>query len=292
MKDFIRFGLFPLTLFGGLSLMLMARYMGVSMELTALLVAVATMAIVYGAERSLPFRPDWNRGDGDVATDMLSLAVILALLEPLIKLLSLWIGARILLLVGDQNPVDVFPSHWPLLMQLFLFAAAAEFGRYWMHRLSHTNAWLWRFHAQHHSPERLYQFNGYRIHPLNYAWNYFFGQFPLLLLGATSEVVWLYFTLSAIVAAFQHANIDSRNGPLNWIFSTNELHRWHHSTDSRIGYKNHGSVLIIWDLVFGSYYSGKTAKLDKVGIVSPRHYPRNNYFKQLLAPFCWQRCTR
>ena len=109
-------------------------------------------------------------------------------------------------------------------------------------------------------------------------------------------MVMLYFALSSIIAAFQHANIDSKNGVLNWVFSTNELHRWHHTTDDRVGYKNHGSVLILWDQLFGTYYSDKTAasdatNIDNVGLSSPKLYPANAYFRQVIAPFCWQRCV-
>ncbi len=42
-----------------------------------------------------------------------------------------------------------------------------EFGAYWAHRLAHTNALLWRFHALHHAPARLTVLNNFRLHPFD-----------------------------------------------------------------------------------------------------------------------------
>ena len=293
---FIRHLLFPIMLGTGLILMINGISKGYNLELTTMMIASVVVVIVLLAERAVPFKPEWNKSRDDVFTDLSSLAVILVILEPLAKLVSTWLITILLVWLGQHSSVDIFPNHWPIMMQLALFAITAEFGRYWMHRFSHTNSVLWRFHASHHSSNKLYQFNGYRIHPFNHLWNYFLGQFPLILLGAGSDVVMVYFVFSSIVAAFQHANIDSRNGPLNYIFSTNELHRWHHTTERSVGLKNHGSVLILWDLLFGTYHSGKDKNgrretLEKVGIYSPKRYPINSYLKQLVVPFCWKRCV-
>ena len=57
------------------------------------------------------------------------------------------------------------------------------------------------------------------------------GGFVLMLIGANEHIVIAHVTVSTVVSAFQHANIDLRFGPLNYIFSSNELHRWHHSAD-------------------------------------------------------------
>jgi sterol desaturase/sphingolipid hydroxylase (fatty acid hydroxylase superfamily) len=296
LKSFIRYFLFPTTLLLGTGVMLYGIERKLSLEVLALIIVVASASIVYLSERLLPYRKNWNISQQDVNNDVISLFVILTLLEPVVKISTVWISSIILMAIGNSISMELFPADWALIYQLVIFSVVAEFGRYWMHRWSHNNKYLWRFHVVHHCPSRLYQFNGYRIHPLNYLWNYFLGQFPLVLLGASQEVILLYFVFSSIIAAFQHANIDSKSGFLNWIFSTNELHRWHHTTDQSIGHKNHGSVLIIWDIVFGSYFSDKTALtknkvLNTVGIHSPKYYPSNNYIKQLMAPFCWRSCT-
>jgi len=292
LNNFIRKGLFPTWLSLGLLGALLGIEFGWPIEFLVMSIAILTVAVVHISERRVPFKERWNKGVGDTQADFISLAVVLGALEPLSKLLTAWLLSMLLASLAYMSEWRVFPSDWPLLAQLLIFALGTEFGRYWIHRFSHRNEYLWRFHASHHSAERLYQFNGYRIHPVNYLWNYVLGQLPLILLGASEDVVMLYFVLSSIVAAFQHANIESQNGMLNWIFSTNELHRWHHTTDRRIGDKNHGSVLIVWDLVFGSYFlPAKNQKLGDVGLSSPMAYPVTNYFRQLVVPFCWRKCV-
>lgn len=296
MKTIIRYLLFPGVLSVALSVSLLSIHADWHPEIIVTLLVLSAMFVVHLGERIAPYRADWNLARGDVKTDLTSLAVIVLVLDPLIKVGVPLLLSILLISFGESAVWHVFPNQWPLLGQLAVFALGAEFGRYWIHRFSHSNHYLWRVHALHHSAERLYLLNGYRIHPFNFFWNYFFGQLPLILLGAGEQVVMLYFALSSIIAAFQHANIDSKNGVLNWVFSTNELHRWHHTTDDRVGYKNHGSVLILWDQLFGTYYSDKTAasdatNIDNVGLSSPKLYPANAYFRQVIAPFCWQRCV-
>ena len=291
LKTLLQYLLFPAVLMLSTGVMILGINHSASIEGLALLVASSTILIVHLAERVVPFREEWNRNLGDVKADLTSLAIILTLLNPLTKLSSTWLVSLLLLTFGDRQWLTLFPNDWPLLSQLALFAVIAEFGRYWIHRWSHVQKHLWHVHASHHCSERLYQFNGYRIHPINYLWNFFLGQFPLIALGANQEVILLYFVFSSVVAAFQHANINSKNGFLNLIISTNELHRWHHTTDATVGNKNFGSALILWDMVFGSYYDGKNRILDKVGLISPGNYPINHFLKQIAAPFCWQRCV-
>jgi len=45
-----------------------------------------------------------------------------------------------------------------------------------------------------------------------------------------------------------------RFGVLNYLFNTPGLHRWHHSRDQREGNKNYGENLMIWDLIFRTYF--------------------------------------
>ena len=202
-KTLIQYSLFPTVITLGTTLMIMAINQQMNVELLAIMIAISTMLIVHVVERWLPYRNSWNTNTGDVKADLTSLALILTVLEPLIKVSTVWITSLLLMSMSSTKGLAIFPNDWPLISQLILFALFVELGRYWVHRLSHTQHHLWRVHASHHSAERLYQFNGYRVHPINHLWNYFLGQFPLILLGAGQEVIMLYFVFSAISAAFQ-----------------------------------------------------------------------------------------
>jgi len=88
---------------------------------------------------------------------------------------------------------------------------------------------------------------------------------------------------------FQHANIKLKYGILNYIFSTNELHRWHHSTELKEANNNYGAVLVVWDLVFGTFYQKAELAPSQLGLAEENAYPVNSYWKQLLVPFFWKR---
>jgi sterol desaturase/sphingolipid hydroxylase (fatty acid hydroxylase superfamily) len=87
----------------------------------------------------------------------------------------------------------------------------------------------------------------------------------------------------------QHANLDMRLGPLNYVFSTAEPHRWHHSRTLVEANTNYGSNLIVWDLVFGSFFLPQTRQppID-IGLADRPHFPQT-WAAQLLAPLRWHR---
>lgn len=88
---------------------------------------------------------------------------------------------------------------------------------------------LWRFHAVHHSPNRLYWFNAGRFHPVEKFLFQIPELLPFILLNPSEEVLMLYLITNGIHGFFQHSNIAQNIGVLNYVFSMTELHRWHHS---------------------------------------------------------------
>jgi sterol desaturase/sphingolipid hydroxylase (fatty acid hydroxylase superfamily) len=103
-------------------------------------------------------------------------------------------------------------------------------------------------------PQRLYWLNATRFHYVDVTLLQVCAVTPLLLLGA-GEVVVLFVTLFSIFHGYwQHGNTEQNLGPLNFIFSNAELHRWHHNEQPRLSNNNYGSNLIVWDLVFKSFF--------------------------------------
>lgn len=54
----------------------------------------------------------------------------------------------------------LWPAGWPLCAQLGVAIIVTDMAITLTHFFSHRHALLWRFHAVHHSIERLYGFNG------------------------------------------------------------------------------------------------------------------------------------
>ena len=86
-----------------------------------------------------------------------------------------------------------------------------------MHRWAHEWEPLWRFHAVHHAPHKLYWLNVGRFHPIDKGLQVFLDTLPFLLLGVGEDVLALYVVCYAINGFFQHCNIDVRLGNTPWM---------------------------------------------------------------------------
>ena len=272
----------------GVASLAMAKGMAVSVILPSVLfVSIVWVALL---ERVRPYRPDWNRARGDLLADALYLpttAAVAALIRPAVATAGVgiagWISARF--------GASLWPVHWPLLAQLLLSWVVVELFAYWPHRWLHEVPWLWRLHATHHSPQRLYWLNATRAHPLEHVFRSCFNMLPLALAGAGSELLALQAITDAVVGLFQHANVDIRLGPLNYVFSAAPVHRWHHSRSRAEADHNYGDNFIFWDLVFGTYYHPREREVEALGIAGLDAFPKG-YLEQLVSPLRWRRIER
>ncbi len=231
-------------------------------------------------ERLSPYRLDWRPNRDDWHTDALYAIVVQVVLPPLLALL-------VVLGLSDLTRAylhsSVWPHHWPILTQGILMVLLVDLMRYWVHRFAHTNATLWRLHAVHHSPHKLYWLNTARFHPLEKTLQFAFDSMPFILLGVNEYVLAFYFVCYSVNGFFQHCNVHLRLGPLSYVFSTAELHRWHHSKILEEANHNYSNTTIIWDIVFGTYYRPRDRDLVRAGIQNDR-YPMS-FGRQLLGPF-------
>lgn len=242
-------------------------------------------------ERLFPLHREWSRSHGDVRTDI-SLAVTNGIVN---------IGAQPLILAGAVGVAawtsanygaTLWPNAWPLALQLIPALIVAELVEYTCHRAMHEVPWLWRFHAPHHSATRLYWLNALRFHPTDILLVGPGKLLPLLALGADGRVLGLVLIFSAVHGVFQHANLPCRLGPLNWIFSMAELHRWHHSPIAHEANHNYGGNLIFWDIVFGTRWLPKDRQPPvRTGIEDLPNFPRG-YRPLMAAPFRWKSFVR
>jgi hypothetical protein len=186
-------------------------------------------------------------------------------------------------LVGPYLGSSLWPHRWPILAQGVLMVLLVDLMRYWVHRFAHTNATLWRLHAVHHSPDKLYWLNTSRFHPLEKGLQFAFDSMPFILLGVDSDVLAFYFVCYSVNGFYQHANVYLRFGILNYVFSTAELHRWHHSKVLREANNNYSNTTIVWDIVFGTYFRPSSSGPVRAGIENDS-YPQT-FDRQLLGPF-------
>jgi len=106
---------------------------------------------------------------------------------------------------------------------------------------------------------------------------------PFIFLGVTKEVLTLYFVIYAVNGFFQHSNVDAKLGWFNYLISGPELHRWHHSKAIQESNNNYGNNLIVWDILFGTYFLPKDREVADLGLLN-RDYPMG-FLEQIKAPF-------
>jgi ornithine lipid hydroxylase len=294
MKNFLSRTSFLLIVLCSFGIFMAGKQAAMNLEVLVLITTVASLIIAIAMERYLPFRKSWNVSADEIGTDLTSATVLLGAVDPLLKYAAPLLVVYFYSLLPILGLTQYAWSQAPFLLQLVAATLLIELGEYWSHRMHHQHKKLWWLHAMHHSSERLYAMNNFRFHPLNYFFNFSLGIFPAMLLGVPPEVLLAYLSISQPVLMLQHANINLRSGCLNTIFSTNELHRWHHSTADTEANNNYGHAFVFWDQVFGTYrHEREKTSPKKVGLFYTSHrYPgKQGYFSQLRSAFTPNCCS-
>ena len=172
----------------------------------------------------------------------------------------------------------------PIWLQLVFFIVTHDFYIYWMHRLQHSNKFLWRIHEAHHSPKKVDWLSGSRSHAFEILINQTVEFAPIILLGSPPEVVAYKGLISAVWGMYIHSNLGINTGWLQLFINGPEMHRWHHSDKDEEAYnKNFSTKLAIWDWLFGTAYFPDWKKVRYYGL-SDISFP-SNYIKQFFFAF-------
>lgn len=276
----LRVLLFPSVVLLGLVVMAVALQMGTPLALAPYAAVFLCALVVLWGERVIPYRTDWTPTGRELADDALFLSIV----QVALPLALGWLAAYAAVTVAARfdATLSVWPSHWPLWAQVLLKIAAGDLLRYGLHRASHETRGLWRLHAVHHAPSKLYAVNVFRFHPADKALQFSLDTLPFVLLGASAEVFAWYFVVYAVAGLFQHSNCDVRLGPLNMLVVGPELHRWHHSRRVSESNANYAHTFALWDVLFGTWRMPRNARVDRLGLLDP-DYPRS-FLGQLVAP--------
>ena len=263
----------------GVNALLLSR--GIPILASSYVAATLAAAAVTVFEFVIPYDTAWQPCWADVKHDLVFMAAVQMVLPQLLGLL-LALTLRDYLESLALPMAQLWPRESPLFAQVALMLMVAELLRYPLHVAAHNTKTLWRLHAVHHSPKKLYWLNVGRFHPVEKALQYTLDTLPFILVGVGAETVALYFIFYAVNGFYQHSNVDVRYGPLNYLVSGPELHRWHHSKLIGESNRNYGNNLIVWDLVFGTWFFPKHARVGDLGLLN-RDYPLD-FVGQMTAP--------
>lgn len=172
--------------------------------------------------------------------------------------LSILTGLTDLLMRGVSLIILSFAFHISLVrishsigywIALFLLV---DFMHYWLHRLGHSSRFFWAVHVNHHSSTRFNITTGFRSGVLEPFYSFLFF-IPIALAGFQPVDILLTYSICQVWAVLTHTEKIKKLGWLEYVFVTPSHHRVHHASNPRYLDKNMGTVLIIWDKLFGTF---------------------------------------
>ena len=165
---------------------------------------------------------------------------------------------------------------------------AVEFAYYWHHRWAHQVRWLWATHGVHHTAPHMNLSVAGRL-----GWTgllsgsvLFFA--PLAYIGFHPAAIFLLLAASLFYQIWLHTELVPHLGPLEWVFNTPSNHRVHHGSNPEYLDRNFGGVLMIYDVLFGTYAREKPDTPVVYGVVEPMD--SKNPF--VISTYEWLRMAR
>lgn len=225
----------------------------------------------------------YKQGWADRIGPNLAIAVLNTLIT---KLPTIWLAAW----VSSPAQQKIWPGlfHYipsPVVVGVLSFLILDSY-RYGWHCLMHFWPIGWRFHRVHHSELAMNISTAYRFNAIEVMASYIPLVFLFWLFGIKPEYVFIYEVLFVVVEVFQHSNwaISPKiDRALTVLIVTPNYHRVHHSQIVKETDSNFGSLLTIWDRLFGTYrYCSDTKKID-IGLIE---YPKPlSIMDMLTLPF-------
>jgi lathosterol oxidase len=160
-----------------------------------------------------------------------------------------------------------------LVLSIILHIVFDETFTYWIHRIFHTNRFLYRhLHEIHHKSEDITPFSGFAFHPIDA-----FGQavptfFSCYFFPIHYDVVLFFSLITTIWAISIHDNVPALPIKL-FMYSTH--HTIHH--EKGIGkFRNYGKFTSVWDRLAGTYMDP-----DKIDYGWKRNQEFTKFFEKI-----------
>lgn len=142
----------------------------------------------------------------------------------------------------------------------FLFEITFDFFHYWMHRLCHTNKFLYKYiHSEHHSNSQISVYTTFEQHPVDLLLT---NTIPILascfLVPSSTYFIVLFFWYKSFLEISGHLGKDNKGlsfPQFAWLPKYLDIslksnnHNYHHIRPM----KNFGKRFALWDKVFGTF---------------------------------------
>ena len=200
---------------------------------------------------------------------------------------ALLVAGDLVSVAADLDHGLVADLHLPLAVEVIAVFLFLDFWRYWEHRLLHEVPLLWRLHLVHHSDTEVDVTTGQRHHPLEAALTTVLMLVLLFALGFSPLALGIYLLWGTVSALYTHTSlvmperIDRR---LRYWLVTPSVHGVHHSDHQPQTDSNYGSVLSVWDRLFGTFTDPALVRVERTGLQQFRGPADMSLAAALLQP--------
>lgn len=168
------------------------------------------------------------------------------------------------------------PAWGPPWAMLLLDLVLLDLWIYGWHWANHAFAPLWRFHQVHHRDQFLDVSSGLRFHPGEVLASALVRGAFIAALALPPASVALYEILVLAAAAFHHSNVNLPAGlerVLRLVIVTPSHHWVHHHALRADTDSNYGTVLSVWDRLFGSFSRSARTPDMAIGVEGAQDLP-------------------
>ena len=162
------------------------------------------------------------------------------------KLLMLGV---VIYIYENHRLFDLPLTAWWVWLAMFL---CRDFVYYWIHRAEHRTQALWAAALVHHLSEEFTFTTAVRMPWMEALYKPLLGLW-VPLLGFHPVAFTAMGALVLVIGQFQHTELLARTPWLDKLFITPSVHRVHHGSNPEYIDKNFGSLLSIWDRLFGTF---------------------------------------
>jgi sterol desaturase/sphingolipid hydroxylase (fatty acid hydroxylase superfamily) len=163
-----------------------------------------------------------------------------------------------------------------------------DLADYWRHRITHELPLLWRIHRVHNTDPAMDVTTALRSHPLDIAMRMAAIVLIVPALGIPPISLLLSPVITLLVLLFMHANISLPQGIdriIALLIQTPGLHRSHHSRFQRETDSNYGTILTVWDRLFGTLVRVETPAELRLGLAGWTAADHQTIAGMMVTPF-------
>ena len=147
---------------------------------------------------------------------------------------------------GQARDLGNGPMAWGLAV------VGWDFIYYWNHRFMHEARGMWAIHVVHHSSER-YNLSTALRQPVAEVLGVWVPYGLLARAGIRPGLIQQARGINLLYQYWIHTDTIRSIGPGEEVLNTPSHHRVHHGSNRRYIDRNHGSILILWDRLFGTF---------------------------------------